>query len=113
MTKLKDQFDARIARLQIGEPIASVFRPRFHLQHDKSIGYAVGTLMISTLDSLDDATEIIVQFGEGLSEAKLASLVQSDETFFHWIRETLRRMLLHELDECLRVDGRLLNDPHK
>jgi hypothetical protein len=113
VTKLKDQFDARIARLQIGEPIASVFRPRFHLQYDESIGYAVATLMISTLDSLDGATEIIVQFGEGLSEAKLASLVQSDETFFYWIRETLRRMLLHELDECLRVDGRLLNDPHK
>lgn len=31
----------------------------------------------------------------------------------HFVRDTLRSMLMHELDECLKVDGVRVFDPHK
>jgi len=29
-----------------------------------------------------------------------------------WIRQCLARWVMHEIDEWLRLDGKLLNDPH-
>lgn len=36
----------------------------------------------------------------------------SEDYSKHYIRDVLRRMEDHELDEWLRFDGKLLNDPH-
>ena len=42
----------------------------------------------------------------------LPSYLDSERQRVGWLRAQWRNLLLHELDESLRIDGKLLRDPH-
>jgi len=41
------------------------------------------------------------------------SNLHADDLLMRKVREVIRNMLVHEMDECLLIDGKLANDPHK
>lgn len=50
---------------------------------------------------------------KGRSFSKITPLPPSQRSALNWVRSVIRDAVLHELDECLIVDGTRLWDPHE
>lgn len=73
----------------------------------------IGITMRTTMSVLDrdSGQEVLLQISTTLSHLG-ASLVPHTP-MLELVREALRAAILHELDECLLVDGKRKWDPHK
>lgn len=51
--------------------------------------------------------------GEFVIDPYVTRAIDPEAAFFDWLKRTLSFMDVHERDEWVRVDGKLLHDPHE
>ncbi len=96
-----------IRRFTIGEPLKSLFKPIFMLQMDGEIT----TVKLTALapDSLGSGREVNIVLDQMVSPYDAKNI----DAAFHFLRGMVHKMLAHEADEAILVDGERKFDPHK
>lgn len=96
-----------VQRFEIGEPLKSLFKPRFRVSEDRMLH---GSTRLDLVCFAPDA------YGGPVIEINLQRIIdgiQNEERLFYEMRHMIHDMLLHEADEAILVDGRRVFDPHK
>lgn len=87
------------------------YRPNviIHVDHDIYSNQIVLRIVVKTIDSRDMKTPIDIHHNRTIE----AMCIRNFDDFKHLVKEALFTVEKHEFDEFFRVDGVMLNDPHK
>lgn len=74
-----------------------------------------GHTLVMVIDCPDreDPKRIVPVVSRQQIPASMAAGEDSENIMIDWVRTCLRQLEEHEMDEWLRLDGRLCNDPHR
>lgn len=86
------------------------YKPNVELKPRAMDGELFLWLVVSTPDSNDPGKVINVTHNNSITKEHFSRM--GFEEFTTWIRSCVRTMEAHEMDEFLRVDGRMIKNPH-
>lgn len=101
-----------LQRFQVGEPLKSWLQPkfefvnRFNVSHLDSEPVIAIKLTVQTRDAYNKAGDIPVMLEEVIPNNL------SDEKLFFIMRYMLHKLLTHEADEAIMIDGVRVYNPH-
>lgn len=98
-----------IERFKIGEPIQSLFHPRFSIKDNVKTRGVTISLMLYAPDTYNPDHVLTVQLDKLYAKEE----IENDEYMVRRLRAQLHEALIHEADEAITVDGVRLFDPHR
>lgn len=104
----RQEIERAVQRFEIGEPLRSLFQPMFSVYDGENYSEIQSIrLSINVPDSSGSGKKIIVAFVEEVP------FYATGSNIFTFLRRTVHKMLEHEADEAIRVDGIQVYDPHR
>ncbi len=108
-----------VSRFEIGDPIKSLFRPKFDIfpNYNFATSYpdrrpmTVLRLTVYAPDAYGKLGVIPVNTERSFFAEDMEHM--TEDYFLHLMREMLHTMLKHEADEAILFEGRRIFDPHK
>lgn len=112
-----DRFRDAVTKFEVGNPIKSLFKPKFEVIYDFGRDKSKVTVSINSPCSIHPGRIACVHLDEEIPNVLKDSAISRAPNYTEHVAEFLRKMLnkvlQHEIDESISVNGERIFDPHR